>query len=125
MFQNAAREIVNNFESDGLLMKNAKASVFAAELERDLMNNKVFYAPLVDILNKMESTKYTIQHAYNDLNNLNLEANPAFVDPYMNNKLDGHEMNSVIRLSMSEISPTTYGLLHNCQATSASVERSF
>ena len=73
------------------------------------MNIKVCCSPLVDILHKMESTKYTIQHAYNDLNNLNLEANPAFVDPYMNSKLDGHETNSVIRLSMSAISPTTYG----------------
>ena len=121
----AVRDIVSQFESDGLLVKNAKDSVSAAGLERDLMNIKVCYSPLVDILNKMESTQYTIQHAYNDLNNLNLQGDPASVHLYLKKRLDGHEMNSIMKLTRDEISPTTYGLLHNCQATSASVERSF
>ena len=66
------------------------------------------------------------QHAYNDLTNMNLQGNPAFVDPYLKKStVDGHEMNSIMKLSWAEISPTTYGLLHNCQATSVSVWRSF
>ena len=106
-------------------MQNAKASICAAGLERDLMNIKVCYSPLVDMLNKIESTKYTIQQAHHDLNKLNFQNDPVEVDTYLKRRLNGHEINSIMLLTRAEVSPSTYGLLQNCQATSAGVERSF
>lgn len=121
----AVKDIVNRFENSGLIVQNAKASICASGLERDLMNIKVCYSPLVDMLNKIESTKYTIQQAHDDLNKLNFQNDPAEVDTYLKRRLNDHEINSIMLLTRAEVSPSTYGLLQNCQATSAGVERSF
>ena len=87
----AVKDIVNRFENYGLIVQNAKASIRASGLKRDLMSIKVCYCPLLDMLNKIESTKYTIQQAHYDLNELNFQNDPAEVDTYLKRRLNGHE----------------------------------
>ena len=106
-------------------MTNAKASIATAGLESDLMQIKVCYSPLVEMLKKTESTHYSIQDAYEDITSLNLDRDPAKITEYVKKRIENHEIHSIMQLTRSEISPSTYGLLQKCQATSASVERSF
>ena len=120
----AVKKIVCRFENSGLIISNAKASICASGLEKDLLNIKVCYSPLVDMLNKIENTKYTIQQVHDDLHKFNFQNEPTEVDKYLKRRLNGHEINSIMLLTKTEVSPSTYCLLQNCQATSAGVERS-
>src|ERR1043165_6636918 len=103
------REIVSKFEGGGILVTNAKASVATAGLESDLMQIKVCYSPLVEMLKKTESTHYSIQDAYEDITSLNLDRDPAKITEYVKKRIENHEIHSIMQLTRSEISPSTYG----------------
>ena len=53
------------------------------------------------------------------------QGDPGSVDKYLQKRLQGYEIHSIMKLTRAEILPTTYGLLHYFLDASANVERSF
>ena len=67
------REIVNAFESDGILVSNAKAAVNDTNVAKLLAEIHRDYQVLPKIFQKIESSKYTIKEAHADISALDLK----------------------------------------------------
>ena len=84
-------------------MTNAKASIATAGLESDLMQIKVCYSPLAEMLKKTESTHYLIQDAYEDITSLNLDRDPAKITEYVKKRIENHEIHSITQLTTVDL----------------------
>jgi hypothetical protein len=120
----AVREIVNNFESDGLLTARAKEAVAVHDLPQNLLNI-LQYKPLVDMISKTESSHYSICDAMIDFGCLDFERDYCNIGPYIKKRMEKNDITSIIEMKNIEVPPKTYALLQKCQASSAAVERSF
>lgn len=120
------RSIVNSFTGDGLLVHNAKESLNDVDLDASLLAIKKDYCCLIDLIEKSENTKYNIISAYNDLCNISLGNDSCRINAYLRKRLlTNSDLITIAKLLRTDISPSQYIALQNCQATSASVERSF
>ena len=61
---------MNNFKSDGVLVRSAKAAVNDESLTRDLVQIKHCYSSLISLLEKVECSAYPIQEAHDNLTGL-------------------------------------------------------
>ena len=121
----SVRDIVDRFESSGLLVERAKVSINAQSLPQDLMKINTEYKSLASLVSQMENTKYTIRATYNDLTKLGFGDDSCVIAAYVRKRLEKNELLEIMAMNRQEISPTVYGLLQLCQPTTASVERSF
>ena len=119
------RRIVNEFTGDGLLVRNVRSAINCETLTNNLVTIKRCYSPLIDLLQKSESTAYTIKRANEDFNNLCFAEDPCNLKEYLIKKIEKCDIPSIIACSRHDISPSCYTKLQNAQATSAAVERSF
>lgn len=83
------------------------------------------YKIIADCVKQCEGTSFTIELAHNMVGNLNLGIDECDIKNYIDSRMSRNEISEIMNLSRPEVSPTLYGLLQKCQATSASVERSF
>ena len=116
-------EIVSQFEGD-LLVTRCKEAVAAESLQQDLMVIQQ-YRPLRALINKCESTDYTMVEAMNDCQALHFDSDPCDILNYMKQRLDKNDLRSIMAMSRDGVSPATYARLQHCQPTSCAVERSF
>ena len=119
------KEIVRSFEDGGLLLRRAKEIVEEPDLCQSLLAISQCYAPLATLVVKVESANYTIKQASSDLAALNFGDDPCKIQSYLAKRLSSHDLPIIMEARRDDISPATYGRLQLCQATSASVERSF
>ena len=77
------REIVNAFESDGILVSNAKAAVNDTNLAKLLAEIHRDYQVLPKMIQKIESSKYTIKEAHADISALDLKEDCVGIGAYI------------------------------------------
>ena len=124
------KEIVQNFEGNGLLLERAKSIVKIATLPQELLEIFSQYRTLVSLVEKLENPLYSIKDAYTQISSLEFGDDLTKIKAYIFKRLHNFEKTDIHQLI--EISPdkehipsATYALLQNCQATTAAVERSF
>ena len=113
------RNIVNSFEVAGviLIVRRAKAAVNNSKVAESLVKIQLDYAMLPKLIQKMESSKYTILEAHADILTLD-------------QKLDCVDIGKIQTWLTSsdqtrKRAPAVYAELQCCQPTSTAVERSF
>ena len=120
------RRIVNEFTGEGLLVAKAKESLMDPNLTENLLSIKRDYESLIGLVENSEKTRYNMVSAYNDLMEVNFGVDSCNLKLYLNKRLNNNaDLKFIATLSRDDISPSQYQLLQNCQASSASVERSF
>lgn len=120
------QKIVNSFIGEGLLVSRVKAAAAEPNLATDLLTVRRDYASLVQVLQKCEATSYSIIAANQDLKDLSFGEDPCNVRQYLDGRIKSNtSFVDIIQLRRTDISPTLYGYLQQCQATSVCVERSF
>lgn len=79
------------------------------------------------MIKKMESSKYSIVEAYNDLNNLDFKQHSAKISNYITKRLEKNkDLDDIVHVkNTTRVSPALLAELQCCQPTSAAVERSF
>ena len=117
-------EIVNSFEDDGLLVKRAKEALSRTNLKQSLVEVSS-YNCIIKLIENSESTDFSIESAMNLLNELKFEKDPCNIKYYIDSRIESNGINEIINMEKESVSPQLYGQLLQCQATSASVERSF
>ena len=84
------------------------------------------YQPLVSLVEELENPLYSIKDAYAKVSSLDLSSDSCRIKPYIYKRLNNFEktdIKEIIHLSREDISPATYSMLQNCQATTAAVEK--
>ena len=116
---------MNNFKSDGVLVRNAKAAVNDESLTRDLVQIKHCYSALVSLLEKVECSAYTIQEAHANLTGLTFGDDVCNSRAHLDKRLQKNELSDIVHFKRADVSPAIYSKLFSAQCTSVSVERSF
>ena len=120
------RNIVNDFESTGLLVTRAQKAVNVDTLPKSLQEIHECYSTLLDELTNAESSHYTISDAYERAYKFDFSFDPAGIQKYLDRRLkENVDLVAIMEMSRPEISPALYSSLKRCQATSTSVERTF
>lgn len=117
--------IVANFEGSGVLVTKAQQSVQAPLLNVHLLEIKEQYSELASLVSRMEAATYTIKEAVVDVKRISFKEDVCHIAAYIAKRLKDSDIDKIITLARPEIEPSLYGKLQRCQATSASVERSF
>ena len=120
------KEVIESFDGHGLLVTRVKAAAAAPSLSSDLLAIRRDYTDLVRLLEKCESSSYTIAAAHCDLQQLMLGSDSCKIRLYLDKRLSNNpSLLDIMSLKRDDISPTLYGCLQQCQPTSVCVERSF
>ena len=119
-------KIVERFEGDGKLVSRAKAAIADERLTADLTAIARDYTVLIELLEKCQTTTYTMKAAHTDLQNLSLGEDSCDVKIYIEKRMKNNpSFLDIVEFRHSDISPTLYHLLQNCQPTTIAVERNF
>lgn len=121
----AVKRIVEGWPGEGKIVTNAKEIVKNKALVKELTEIEANYKQLSNLIEKFESPNFTILEATNELLNINLGRDPCKVHDYLKKRLEKNEILEIVNCSREAISPSIYAFLQKCQATSATVERSF
>ena len=73
----------------------------------------------------MESAKYTIKEAVQEIQELDFGENTCNINQYITKRMQNNDISAIINMKRQDISLVVYHMLQNSQTTSASVERSF
>jgi len=120
------RNIVNNFNGNGLLVIKAKEALLDCNLAANLLSIKRDYECVIQLVDRSEKTTYNILSAYQDLTMINFGVDSCGIKQYLDKRLKNNtDLVTIATLSRLDIAPTQYHLIQKCQASSASVERSF
>lgn len=123
------QEIVKGFEGSGVIVTKAKEALQDQNLCTDLLAIQRDYAPLIELIEKIQSSHYSIDRAWTDIQALldeKLNQDICNIKPYLRKRLPQTGLPKIMNLSrQSEISPEQYMNMQKCQATTCAVERSF
>ena len=120
------RKIVNSFEGAGVIVRRAKAAVNNSKVAESLIKIQRDYVMLPKLIQKMESSKYTIWEAHTDILTLDLKQDCVDIGSYIKKRmLQNSDLANIIGVKQENVSPAVYAELHCCQPTSTAVERSF
>ena len=120
------REIVNAFEGDGIRVSNAKAAVNDSNVAKLLAEVHRDYQVLPKMIQKIESSKWTIKEAHADISALDLKEDCVGIGAYIKKRmLKNCDMENIVNLKQEDICPALYAELQCCQPTTAAIERSF
>jgi hypothetical protein len=110
-----------------VLVTKAKAAVNDSKVIQSLVQISRDYVQLSKMIKKMESSKYSIVEAYNDLNNLDFKQDSAKISNYITKRLEKNkDLDDIVHVKNTRtVSPALLAELQCCQPTSAAVERSF
>ena len=109
----------------GILVQRAKEILKPQNLSAKLLQIEEQYSDLADVVQKMESSHYTIGKAFQDVISLDFGADVRGTGKYIKRRIARNDVESIVKMEREEISPHLHKLLQKPQATSASVERSF
>ena len=120
------KSVVNRFEGQGILVVRAKEAVNSSSVMESLMKIKRDYMNLPKIIEKLESTKCTMNEAYTELTTLDMKQDCVAIGAYIKKRLRRNgDLEAIVKMQRVGVSPSLYAELQCCQPTSASVERSF
>ncbi|KAF9763198.1 hypothetical protein NGRA_1438 [Nosema granulosis] len=112
-------------DSDGVLVTNAKNAVESTDLIGQLISIKESYGVLINILNVLEKSKYTVENFLIHILSLDFKHDPVEIRNYIEKHLGKNDVLKIISSSNQKIPPEDYSYLKSCIPTSVSVERSF
>ena len=116
-------KIVKAFKGDSILVSNAKAAVNDPNIAKLLAEIHHDYQVMIQ---KIESSKYTIKEAYTDILALNLKEDCIGIGVYIKKcMLNNCDVENIFNLKQEDISPVLYTELQCCQLTTAAVKWSF
>ena len=119
------KELINSFNSDGLLSLRNKQAVNAEGLEHDLLLVTSCYVPLIKIIEMLERKELDIQTGYEAINSLNFNEDPVSIKKYISKRLKKNDITKIVMYEDIKIDPIYRHLLLKAQCTSIDVERSF
>lgn len=122
------KRIVENYEGSGILVEKAKEAVNGEQLKSDLLAIKRDYEPLINLIEKMQDTSYTISQFWSDIQQLlvgGLGMDVCEIKPYIQHRLPQTGIAEIMNTVGDDLSPDQFIHLQSCQATTACVERSF
>ena len=119
------RNIVEAIPDDGIIVAKAKEALKCTTIGQSLMAIVRCYSELGNLVTKTESSKYTISDALADINAIDFGSDPCEIKQYLSNRFASNDMNKIEKMTNPHIAPQQYADLLLCQATSATVERSF
>ena len=100
-------------------MNNKIITKSLAKIQRD-------YRLLPKLIQKSESSKYTISEAYADISALDLKQDCVVIGAYIKKRmLENSDMADIVNLNRDDVPPCLYAEIQCCHPTSAAVERSF
>ena len=118
------RNIVNNWKSGGILVTRAKEAINEDQLISDLVLI-LQYQPLARNVELLEATDCRMADAFKLIKNMDFLEDPCEIQNYIDQRLSGSDIETIINSSVSTIPPATCALLQKAQATSATAKRSF
>ena len=118
------KQIVNNFEG-GILVANAKQALSNESLSHDLLKICANYFKLIEILDRVESTDFSIEKGNELIRQINFDEDCCQIRLYIDRRFAHNDIRNIIEMKNESICPTTYAKIFKCQATSCSAERSF
>ena len=116
---------VESFVGSGILVTQAKVSLQKSGLAGQLLKIKDQYECLVKLIEKIESTKYTVKEAVQAIQELDFREDTCNITQYIKKKMQNNDISEIVNMERQDISPAVYHMLQNSQPTSISVERSF
>lgn len=119
------REIFNEIDGDGILVKSAKRALNVEGLDKNLQILSSQYESLSTMAIEMEGDSYTIDCALKKLNNLNFGDDYCQVGEYIKNRVKKNDILLIQNMTNKNLSPELYCQLLKCPPSSALVERSF
>ena len=96
---------MNNFKSDGVLVRNAKAAVNDESLTRDLVQIKHCYSSLVSHLEKVECSAYTIQETHANLTGLTFGDDLCNLRAHLDKRLQKNELSDIVHFKRADMLP--------------------
>ena len=109
-----------------MLVSRARTAVATPQITANLVVIKRDYSVLIELLEKCQSTSYTMVEAYNDLQGLVLGTDCCDIKTYINKRLQSNSsFLDIVKLKSTDISPSLYELVKTCQPTSIYMEQSF
>ena len=102
-----------------------KEALKPQNLSAQLLQIEEQYSDLANMVQKMESSHYTIGKVFQDVMFLDFGADVCGTGKYIKRRIARNDITSIVIMERQDISPLLYNLLQKSQATSASVERSF
>ena len=106
-------------------MRRAQKAVKVLNLSTQLEEIQEQYSALIDIIQMMKNSRYTIQKSYHEMMSFDFRVDSCQIGRYIQEKMSRNDIKYIVKMGRSDISPHLYSLLRNSQSTSASVERSF
>ena len=117
--------IVENLNESGILVQRAKEALKPQNLSAQQLQIEEQYSDLANVVQKMESSHYTIGKAFQDVMSLDFRADVCGIGKYIQRRIAKNDITCIVKMEREDISAHLYNLLQKSQATSASVERSF
>ena len=111
---------MESFVGYGSLVTQAKVSLQKSGLAGQLLKIKDRYECLVKLIEKMESSKYTIKEAVQAIQELDLGEDTCNINQYIKKRMQNNDISKIINMERQDNSPAMYRMLQNSQPTSAS-----
>ena len=120
------RNIVNLFEGEGIIVSRARAAISSSTVNESLVLFRRDYGRLPKMIQKMESSKYSLVEAHADMLALDLKQDGVDIRSYQKKRMQQNsDLDNIIGAKQGNVSPAVYAELQCCQPTSTAVERSF
>ena len=116
---------MESFVGSKILVTQAKVSLQKSGLAGQLLKIKDQCECLVQLIEKMESAKYTIKETVQAIQILDFGEEICNINQYIKKRMQNNDISEIINMKRQDISPAVFHVLQNSQPTSASVERSF
>ena len=117
--------IVENLNESGILVQRAKEALKPQNLSSQLLQIEEQYSDLDNVIQKMESSHYTIGKDFQDVMSLDFGADICGIGKYIRRTIAKIDITNIVKKEREDISFHLYNLLQKSQATSVSMERSF
>ena len=116
---------MESFEESGILVTQTKVSLQSTDFATQLLKIKDQYECLVELIETMESAKFTIKKAVQVIQELDFGEDICGISRYIQKRMQNNAISKIMNIKRPGISPAVYSLLKHSQITTTSVERSF
>lgn len=119
------RKLFIRVKNEGLLYERASIAVFTENLNKDLMEIKNCYEPIILFLDSLEKFDKSINTNWTLLNKITFKTDPANILNYIKERNKESDIGNIFKFTNVNISPDDYSDILKCPSTSITVERSF
>ena len=107
------RNILQGFHDGGVLVRRAQETVKAPNLATQLVEIEEQYSALLDAIQRMKDSRYTIREAYQKMTSLDFGVDGCQIGRYIHERMSRNDINCNVKMGRGDISPHLYSLLSN------------